>query len=745
MRLWTTSITAGVITAICQPQLIPITGCLLLAACACLFLFWWHKLSCRWLFSFCMALIYASLWGQWQLEQQLPASLKRTDWLVQGRIDGIPNNRHNLTSFILKVVKVSPYQHQVTDIPKITSLKLNWYYPKQPLHSGQELELIVRLKPPHGMVNPNAVDYERWLLARGIDATGYIRRVIKISENSNNYIDSIREKINAKLREDYPEPRINSLLMALTTGSNNKLTQTDWDSLRVSGALHLAVISGLHLGFMAIIGWWFGRLLGFIWIRHSRIFPYILAFGFITAYLVISGADIPAQRAFIMIATLLLSGWRQFHLDIWTRWWLALTVVLLFSPIAVFDIGLWLSFTAVALLFWLGRAGWSIWQILKLQILFAVGMLPLYLLFFSGFSLAAPVVNILAIPLMTILVPFIFINLILSQLGIEFLIPLESELVNIFWWLIDQVAAKSWVYQKVDSFQGISILFAVVGTLIAIMPRGIVSNWLIIPCFLPVLLGVKYGLQSENEFKAWVYDVGQGTAIMVEVGDYHLIYDTGASYKSGGSAFERSVQPHLEMSRINHINHLILSHDDNDHTGGFNALKTHAAIDKIYTSFKLKEANQQLCHQGMSWQVREVKFSFLSGSKGTTDNDRSCVLLIQGTNCSLLLPGDISGHKEKEIINILPENITWLVAAHHGSRFSSTRDFLSRLKPEAVIFTAGFANQFNHPHPKAIKRVNAVNSNIFSTSNHGAVILNADKKGGCTTKTWRQEVKRFWR
>lgn len=742
-------IAAGIVSASLLPALIPLSGCALIAVILALCSIKWGLTRLSSLFCFSFGFLYLSIWGHWNLSERLPHELARTDWTVQGQIEKITVRTSGNISLQLAVEEIEPLSPSKSSSIQVNRLLLNWYKPDpaQLLHlkEGDWITAVSRLKPPHGLMNPSGFDYERRLLNQGVDATGYIRRFIGQQERGTGLVSSVRNSSRATISSWHLDEKNTQLFNAVITGDKDQLTEQQWESLRRSGTIHLAVISGLHIGFVALVGWWLGRIMGLIIQPFSYELPFLLSIVFSGSYLFISGADLPAQRAFIMISVLMLSGWRTFFVDKWTRWWMAIVAVMLISPLAIFESGFWLSFTAVALLIYLSEhnSGWM--SLVKLQVWLLIGMLPLYLLFFSGISLVAPLINLLVIPLFSIMVPLIFLQLLLSQFDISLLQPVLIEMGDLFWWLVNYCSELEWVFLSVRSPDLLGLICVGVASLLVVLRIKTFSFALVGVLILPVILGVRVISTSSDVMEAWVYDVGQGLGVLVKVQDYTLIYDLGPKYRSGSSAFDRSMKPHLQALDIQFVDDLILSHSDNDHVGGFDSLRKIVDVGNIHASYREEGITSRRCRAGQSWQVHGVNFRMLDGSMGREDNDRSCVLQIEANGCRLLLPGDISAYKEKQISRNTAQQIHWLVASHHGSRSSTSGDFLEAFRPAAVIFSSGYVNHYGHPHSEVVERVRNTGAKIFHTGNEGAIILKATKENGCITKTMRKDVKRFWR
>lgn len=743
MRSRMIQIAAGFVIALLQPQLfsLPYMAAILLNLLILLpFLTAKQRLGCAF---FGGAYLFINLWGMYQLAQHLPETDKRTDWQIEGVVTDLPRVQGGVVRFILDVTSIQSVGAGDQPSSSIDRVRLAWYQPNFDITLGDDLALTARLKPPHGLSNPNGFDYEHWLLSQGIDATGYVRGTIQRKSERKEGLARLRLWLGQTIDQQFPNQQGQALFRALTIGDKSQFTEQDWLYLRHSGVLHLAVISGLHIGFMALCGWGLGRLCGRILYRFRGYYllSYVGALSLAATYLMVSGCGVPAQRAFIMLAVFLFAGASRIFIDHWTRWWVALVIVLALNPLSFFSVGLWLSFAAVALLIWIAQnhRGWRMAG--HMQIMLMIGMLPLYFFFFSGVSIIAPVFNLLAIPYFSVLVPLLFFHLLLSALGVELLKPILEMAAHIFWSFLDFNQQLPQGFITVDPPSILALLFLIVAAAGLLLQRFGAAAWVWLLLLLPAFAGPRFTAQSQG-LQAWVYDVGQGLSVLVKVGDYHLLYDTGPAYKSGSSALSRALLPHWHHQRIKHLDHLVVSHSDNDHAGGISDLLKTVTIDKVSTSYPYEGA--QACETGQEWRVEEARFKFLAGGKGSSNNDRSCVLLVEAYGCRLLLPGDISSRIERHILKDIERPIDWLIAAHHGSKTSTSPEFLEHTSPKVVVFSAGYANSFGHPHPKVVKRVRERNLDYYNTAEHGAVWLHSGKNG-CMSSNYRKLEKRLWR
>ncbi len=742
MRSRMIAVTTGFMLAAIQPALMPVQGYILIAVLTTLFRIKYPKpyicLSALAIYGF----VYASVFYSHQLASQLPEEYKRTDWRVTGVITTVISETPKLTKIILKLTHIEPDADMRMRQAGVQQIRLSWYQPTETLKPGDQVRMTVRLKPPHGQANPQAFDYEKWLFVKGIDATGYVRAFHGLAEKEENLIRHLRTQIDMMITQQFTDEQVKALFKAVTIGNKTGFSADDWAQLRQSGTVHLAVISGLHIGFIGGLGWLLGRLATRFFPRFAAV-PFILAAVLAGTYLAVSGFGLPAQRAFIMLCVFLVTSWQSFHIDPWTRWWIAVALVLGINPVAVFAMGFWLSFWAVAVLILLSDLRRGFLGLMLLQLGLMIGMLPISLLFFSGVSMIAPFVNLLAIPLFSILIPVLFLHLVLSAVGIQILVGVLDYAAQLFWATIEKVSALGIAYAEYANTSQLPLVIVTLAVLIFALRVLAVSRVVALVLVLPFLLGIPVKNTSVAS-GVWIYDVGQGLSVLVKDQDYTLLYDTGPAYASGATAFEYSVLPHLKSMGIKRIDTLVISHDDNDHAGGKSRVFDHFAVGEVYSSGHTISAGEHLCTAGTSWTGDRTRFSFIQGAEGVNDNDRSCVLLVEYMGCRLLLPGDIGKRVEERIKdNIGPVN--WLVASHHGSNSSSSTSFLNAIKPETVVFSAGYANHFNHPHPDVLKRVAKTGADMLNTADSGAVMLRYNEESGCFSQSFRELAPLLWR
>jgi competence protein ComEC len=254
------------------------------------------------------------------------------------------------------------------------------------------------------------------------------------------------------------------------------------------------------------------------------------------------------------------------------------------------------------------------------------------------------------------------------------------------------------------------------------------------------------------ELRVVVMDVGQGLAVLLQTPGYAVLYDTGPRYRRG-DAGHRIVVPVLRYFGVTELEHLIVSHGDADHAGGVRSVLSFYPEAGLAASVRLAVPAErfQPCRAGQHWRRDGISFRILhpvpAGESGPwSENDASCVLLVQSAQAGLLLPGDIEQRAERRIIasGMLPE-VDLVVAPHHGSRTSSTPPFIAATRPDFVVFSAGYRNQWRFPASDVQNRWLAVDACALTTGYTGALVFETNDGGSLRlVKRYRLDKARIW-
>ncbi len=669
---------------------------------------------------------------------------------VVGKIHSLPDQSGQKSRFSFQVSE--PFQ---------AKLKLSWYG-KTPntLNNDDTWKLLVKIKHNNSYQNKGGFDYEQWLFYQQFDATGYVRRSDNnqlISKSSGLSIDSIRQNIRQKLAIQLAELPFLGVINALVIGDRSLIDQAHWDLFKSTNTTHLSVISGLHIG---LISGFIFILVSFIWRRcascASKLPANVLGayFGLSSAliYALIAGFSIPTQRAFIMAGVVFLSLILRRHHNVWQLYGMALILVLFFNPLSIFSAGFWLSFYVVGVIIYgVGQHKDKHWflRLLYIQLLISLATLPLIAWFFHSGSLLSPIANLVAIPVFSFIsTPFSLLGALFLYLDAQFLSHLSFAIANqslaylsLLLQSLTELKFNLWHYSQNSSLDLAMLILAV---LFALLPGALklrkIALFLVVIIWLNPVEQVKHG-----QVQITVLDVGQGLSQLVRTKNHTLLFDAGAKYPSGFNMGEAVITPYLRSQQIDTLDLIVISHGDNDHIGGLDSVLENINSQKILSSIPEEiSKTAELCQLQPDWEWDGVHFQMLNIGHKFSGNNASCVLKISTQNHAIILTGDIEKKAEQHLLktwgNQLQSNI--LVSPHHGSKTSSSDQFLAVVKPQWVIVSSGYKNRFNHPAKTVVTRYQDHKIQMLNTSCTGQIdILMADK---ITLSHYRKSQQRYY-
>ncbi len=701
-----------------------------------------------------------------RLYPELDRSLEGVDLYVQGLIISIPAIQDRSMRFELKVTSAT----QIDNNENITipnKVRLNWYGDFPVLQIGEQWHLRVRLKRPWGFANPGGFDYEKWLFEQGIRATGYVRNselnqrieVTKLSQLSH----FVRAWLNKQF-QDVELDKNTAVIKALVLGEKNEMSEKRWEILTATGTNHLLAISGLHISLVS--GFVFFIVLQ-LW-KLSETLCLLIAAQRIAAiagiiasvlYAMLAGFAIPTQRAVVMVSVVLLAIYYSKTIRPWNILAIALLAVLVWDPFSVLSPGFWLSFLAVAIIFYTiaekqAKQSW-IYHIGRMQLVLAVGLLPLTLVLFQQAALIAPIANMFAVPWVSfVVVPLVLLGsglLILSQTLSAWVLQIAGYSVDVFWAVLTflyKLPNANWFHAA----PGWVLIPAGIAIILLLAPRGWPAKLLCIPLLSPLVFAPASELLDEDELRVAVLDVGQGLAVVLEHDQYVLVYDTGPKFSKSFNAGESVVLPYLLERGIDEIDMLVVSHADKDHAGGAQSLLSNIDVKRMVTSTpsNYKHAFMSECKAGIRWEWKGVHYQFLHPGKdmhGLSKNNGSCVLLVRHRQGSVLITGDIERPIERFLVENKPDLLDTdvLIVPHHGSNSSSTAAFIQTTSPEYAIFTTGYRNPYGFPNKKVIARYEEFGSALMNTASEGMITFAFLNQNGLKLHTgYREKRRRFW-
>ncbi len=619
----------------------------------------------------------------------------------------------------------------------------------------------------------------------------------RFRKNIHSMLDSkySDEKLIYERKGNIDHKSLNSnnlaLLKALIVGDRAQLRSEHWKLFRNTGTSHLMSISGLHI---TLVFFLMNFLIRIILSLLLNIMPLVLSrrlmencfyrislptfsmFGALiiaSFYAFATGLSVPTQRAILMLAIICMARLFSKNISLIEALSIAIIVILLVDPLSTLHNGFWLSAIAVLMIAVLVK-GRDTKGLLHCRM--ALAMIPVTLLFFNNAPLISPLANVILIPIVSIIVlPFAFL-LVLVSLTFKTIFSKEgvvSEYIDRIWHFLNMFIDMVWYLLElfsrwqilINEYIPLSLQNNRISITFLILTAGMTLVWrlafarslLLLPLLVFFLIEPREKLH-EGEFSMTTLDVGQGLAIVLETANSYIIFDTGIGFSESDSA-ERIILPFLKHQGRKTVSHIIVSHADNDHIGGLQTLKEYYPLTPVLINetknIIVNEPNTSSCY-AKKWQQDGVNFeifpeiqisesTFKTPSKKLKRNNRSCVMKVSSIYGAVLLPADIERVSEHYIAKNFPQKLKAqvLLAAHHGSRTSSTPVFLNKVDPKLVIISAAYFSPYGHPHQDVLTRLQQQVEKVLMTGRSGSIKINF-LKDGIQRREFRALHPRFW-
>ena len=675
-------------------------------------------------------------------------------------------------------------------------LYLNDQFTQTDLKLGQYYQVTGTVKPAHSYAIAHVFDQEKWLIQQNIMGTMQVNHVELIPQNDprlarySSFVKSnsswlSRFKVSSEqLRLDFrnliqSQSLTNKgLLLALLTGDESLLSDSVKEQFRVLGISHLLAISGPHVLIFAVIVCFFINLMiakfkPQLFLKVPR--PYLLVIPFLGCvflYTAFVGFEIPAMRTLLTVMIVSIAILAKHQVNALKLLLISASILLLIDPFSILSPAFWLSYGACFILIRVYQTmlnhrhavdqsqldSWKTKGRLFLKVLVDsqwkvfIALFPLVAIIFQQISWISPLVNLIAIPMIgMVVVPLevvaALLGVISEPLGLLFFHCADwalSCLLAIFR-LLQFVFQPSLTWLSLST---ISIVSIAIGMIVLFLPRFVVPKAWALICFLPLIIPLK----RAHEFSLTVLDVGQGQAVHLQSEDKQIMIDVGGYYdETKFSVGRQLIVPYLMGEGISKLDQIFLSHLDQDHAGAFKEVAQVLKIDQVRSNQqdeRFNNLNFDYCYAGQIQNIGNIRLSVLAPERDNLSNvdenknELSCVIYIEVLNAqgfkNFLIMGDAGWQTEYELLQKYPNlDVDVLILGHHGSQHSSSFDFLKRLNPKLVIASAGFNNRYHHPHPIVLARLKALAIPYKTTIDQGSIQFSLDKTGEINVQDYR--------
>ena len=710
--------------------------------------------------------------------------------------------------------------------------------PPPDLHAGDEVSVLTEAKRPQVFRDEGAFDRRAYLAQQNIDLVATLRspRLMERIGTPAAMIGTAVAKARRRLRDEIDElfagtPQVAGVLHAMLLGDRSFVDRSESTDFQKTGAFHVLVVAGLHVGAIAFALYWVGHKL-----RLSRLWTTLFTLSLLGAYLAVVEQRAPVLRAAIMAAIVVLGGFFFRRLELLNSAALAALILLVAKPRALRDSSFQLTFLAIGCIAglalpWLARTvqpyvralrGWRdvardaahepravqfridlrsvaqwlsslvplgmgkpagdvlvgglsltfrVWELLVLTVALQAGMLPLMARDFHRIPLSAPLVNLAAVPLVGVVVPLGFLTLACGLIS-----PAAGKLLAApLAWV---TASLLHVVQWFAHFRGLSyripgpplwlvVLFFIAGLLLAAEmrlnhPLRRIVVWGLCAVFVASALTIAtypFGEKwTKGSLELTVLDVGQGDSLLViSPGGKTLLIDGGGAFggfpgheeHNGIDPGEEAVSPYLWSRGFQKLDVVALTHAHQDHLGGLSAILENFRVGKLWIGREVASQSlarlEELARQrtipiehelrGKSFHWDGVDGDFLwpeipqEEIGPSAKNNDSLVLRLRFGSRTILLPGDAEKQVEREILSENSSEVVHsevLKVGHHGSKNSTTPEFLAAIQPRFGIISAGEDNPYGHPSPELLERLQNAGMRILRTDQDGAVHVLTD-------------------
>jgi competence protein ComEC len=614
--------------------------------------------------------------------------------LAEGRIVSIPERDGGSWRFELRTQRLDGAREPA--VPRL--LRVQWRDPHVEPRAGERWRLLLKLQPLEETRNFAGLDAARFAFREGVHGSG---RVLPSAMNellllAPASLDTVRARIATRVRESIADPDAASLVSALAVGVTSAMSRDQWRVFNATGTTHLVAISGLHITMFA---WLAFRLARGAW-RHSMTRmvparePFALLLGLAAAggYSLLAGLSVPTLRTWLMLALYVGARLMSRRVGSGRLWAMALIVVLLTDARAPLAAGFWLSFIAVGVLLAFAgdeqgeSTGWR--AALRVQMTVMLALIPASLAIFGGLSIVGLGVNLVAIPVISL----VFVPVVLAGALAAWLAPaidgpfftLAAQLYEWLWpamvWCADAESVPA-VWRGSPS--GWWFVLAVPASLVWLCrwpwPLRLTASCALLPLLFAPDRSPEPGLARID-----VLDAGRGATVLVRTRHHTLLFDTGDAWNTHGARLAGVVLPALDAAQVRGVDRLLLPTLDDDRASGAALLAQERGLAEAW-------AVAPWPGNGMAVRCRDARWTWDGVRFDAWSLARHCLLRISAGRASLLMSGDLDARGEQAMVDKLGGALASdvVVMGRQASEIASSPQWIENTAPGLAVATGG--------------------------------------------------------
>ena len=671
-----------------------------------------------------------------------------------------------ITGIVCSQIKETDYKYS-TNIKLENKLKLTIYTDKKEdvskLEYGNKISVIGTYKKPTESRNYKGYDYMKYLKTKKICGSLIVDGEVKLIKTKNiNPIFTIINKLSLIFKQNLKKllPKQEAELeQGILLGDTSDIESDIKDDFRKCNLSHMLAVSGAHLSYL---------VLGINTVLSKKSFGIrrrkILSIIFILIFMVIVNMSPSVVRAGISTIIAIFATLIYRKQDTYTTISIALLLTLLNNPFAIFDVGLQLSYLATLsiIIFYSkftqkqfnNKVKKYLYESTILTFSANILILPITIYEFNTIPINSIISNLLAGPLLGICIILGMFMVIISTVCfpvsklITFPLQIILKILIKIIELISKIPFGNYTV-KTPWLIVVFLTYAIIATLIHSKKR-ITKILTMVTLIIFVVMQVCTFINIDGKLKIYFIDVGQGDSMLVKtVRGKNILIDGGGSKDPDYDIGEKILVPYLLDRRIKTLDCVIISHFDEDHATGVAQILGKIDVSSIILTRQLeendiyrhilsiaKEKKIKLIYvkEGDVLKIGGIKISIIHPENklmiNNPMNNNSIVCKVEYNSFSMLLTGDIEMEAEELILR---KNINLkadvLKVAHHGSKTSTTGEFLKAINPKVALIGVGKNNNFGHPSNEVIQRLKENGTRIYRTDENGEISITVNKKG----------------